>query len=688
MSKPEKEIENKININLDLDKLKKQLNQGQELTKEFSESLKKNIGMTLDEFVKMRGELNKMGVEFKTLEKMTSDIQKAYLEELKKTQAKREEIRKEGKAKEAEIEADFLAKYNKLTDDEKKVGTEKYKELLNEKKTALENHHAEMAVKIKQYDLEIKKEQENAQNLSLDSIRDYYGKIGHIANVGLTKVSEYTKIAIDKINEYLPVNDPAKKAAEGTGELADAAKEQTQKISGNAWTKAAKEITQEYKLGLDQMTKYYDEQQVKITNKYKKKRAELKKQSDELQKPIDALENAEEEKKISDKRIKDIKAELKKINEDRYGWNIKEVRAREREEDKKPAETTGQTTTGQTGGQTTTGQTTDQTTPGQTEGQTTPGQTEGDTTGGNETGEPPVTKPKDPPSDPEEKKAKDEQAEERKKYLEEKLKQEEEHNAALEKIKTESQNKIDELDKHGFKTARDLKEETAKLNQQELDEKAKIEKKKQKLKKQAEKIAYVEGLKEKTVGIINAISSTSEGAAKALAKGPVVGPILAAMITAKGAVEVAILTSQLARYKATASPEKAERGGFLQGRRHRDGGMRIEGTNIEVEGGEFVINRRSTAKNLGLLEYINANDRPLNPTELMEALTSRNATQVKVRHHLEDGGQVPLIETVTQNNNEQLLEAIRQIKLDSRVSVTDILSAQDNYTRVEKWVGF
>ena len=57
---------------------------------------------------------------------------------------------------------------------------------------------------------------------------------------------------------------------------------------------------------------------------------------------------------------------------------------------------------------------------------------------------------------------------------------------------------------------------------------------------------------------------------------------------------------------------KKEKGGLLQGPSHKDGGMPIMGSNIEVEGGEFVVNKNATKKNLGLLNKIN-NDEVIKP---------------------------------------------------------------------------
>lgn len=46
-------------------------------------------------------------------------------------------------------------------------------------------------------------------------------------------------------------------------------------------------------------------------------------------------------------------------------------------------------------------------------------------------------------------------------------------------------------------------------------------------------------------------------------------------------------------------------GGFLKGASHAQGGMPVLGSNIEVEGGEYIINKASTKKYRPLLEYIN-----------------------------------------------------------------------------------
>lgn len=75
---------------------------------------------------------------------------------------------------------------------------------------------------------------------------------------------------------------------------------------------------------------------------------------------------------------------------------------------------------------------------------------------------------------------------------------------------------------------------------------------------------------------------------------------------------------------------RAANGGLLNGPSHANGGMRIYGTNIEVEGGEFVVNKQATKNNIALLETINK--------------IGKN-TIIKPRK-LENGGAIPVIPSV------------------------------------------
>ncbi|SBW07068.1 hypothetical protein [uncultured Dysgonomonas sp.] len=217
-----------------------------------------------------------------------------------------------------------------------------------------------------------------------------------------------------------------------------------------------------------------------------------------------------------------------------------------------------------------------------------------------------------------------------------------------------------------------IKEETEK-KEKELTEK--------KLKKQAEQ-EKIEKLNRKATLIKNigeAIANVAQGATKALSYGPILGPILAAVVTAAGAIQVGIMTKQLAKFAD---------GGLLNGKRHAQGGMRIEGTNIEVEGGEYVINRESTSKNLSLVRYINSQRKELTPTDVTGFFArASQGFELPFQREFAAGGMMPPIETPNTIDNEALIDAIKSIKINSRVAVTDIIRAQENAVQVDRWSG-
>jgi hypothetical protein len=133
---------------------------------------------------------------------------------------------------------------------------------------------------------------------------------------------------------------------------------------------------------------------------------------------------------------------------------------------------------------------------------------------------------------------------------------------------------------------------------------------------------------------------------------------------------------------------KFEDGGLLKGKRHSQGGMRIEGTNMEVEGGEYVINRESTNKNIDLIRYINSQRKELKPTDLDSFFArSLHGVESSFRHAFEQGGQLPVIEPVSNIDNDSLIQAIKTIKIEPKVAVTDIHKVQDSMVSVSGWSG-
>ncbi|GEM_PF-2964376 len=218
-------------------------------------------------------------------------------------------------------------------------------------------------------------------------------------------------------------------------------------------------------------------------------------------------------------------------------------------------------------------------------------------------------------------------------------------------------------------------EKNQQLAQQEQNlakEKEKAEKEKEKKEKQIKK-------SEISQNIIQGIANTALGVTKAWSLGPFIGPVMAAIVGAAGAIQVGVMTKQLA---------KLEDGGLLKGKRHSQGGMRIEGTNIEVEGGEYVINRESTDKNLALVRYINSHRKELTAKDL-DSFFSKASTgyEPPFRTMFASGGQMPAISNPNTINNEALVEAIQSIKITPKVAVTDIIRVQDEMAEVQGWSG-
>lgn len=211
------------------------------------------------------------------------------------------------------------------------------------------------------------------------------------------------------------------------------------------------------------------------------------------------------------------------------------------------------------------------------------------------------------------------------------------------------------------------------------NEEAQLNEKKAKKQKEQEKIEKLNRKATLIKNIGEATSNVAQGVTKALSYGPFLGPVLAAIVAAAGAVQIGIMTKQLVKFAD---------GGLLNGKRHSQGGMRIEGSNIEVEGGEYVVNRESTSKNLGLVRYINSERRELKPTDI-ESFFARSSQgfEPSFRRMFEDGGQLPAVDPNSSIDNEALIYAIKNIRIEPRVAVTDIHKVQDTMVSVDGWTG-
>lgn len=249
----------------------------------------------------------------------------------------------------------------------------------------------------------------------------------------------------------------------------------------------------------------------------------------------------------------------------------------------------------------------------------------------------------------------------------------------------ESDNKLKSLDEE-YKNSRGgrsliIQQQIAdemQANTQLVNQEKQLAKEKEKQEKEVAKKEKQQKKAQIMSDIVSGVANTALAITSALTVKPFpLGVVLAAVAGAMGAVQVGVMTKQLS---------KLEDGGLLNGKRHSQGGMRIEGTNIEVEGGEYVINRESTAKNIGLIRYINSQRKELTPDDINSHFSTGSAGyEPPFKKMFETGGQLPNIENTVTVDNGAIVEAIESIDLEPVVSVTDINTVQKGVVKVDDW---
>ena len=224
---------------------------------------------------------------------------------------------------------------------------------------------------------------------------------------------------------------------------------------------------------------------------------------------------------------------------------------------------------------------------------------------------------------------------------------------------------------------RKAQEQSIEKEKQLTEEKKKQAQKQEQLKKQQDALEKKRRQQEKRASIIQATINTFAAVSNALAVQPwFVGLALSGVALGLGMANVAQIASQ----------QYAD-GGLLKGKRHSQGGMKIQGTNMEVEGGEYVTNRASTNANLPLLEYINSNRRTLTKDDLIRFYDNGKTTLINrpMQTKFEEGGQLPQLSVDVKSlmNNAQAQQDDRPLV----VSVVDIVNQTENLRQVRVLAG-
>ena len=210
-----------------------------------------------------------------------------------------------------------------------------------------------------------------------------------------------------------------------------------------------------------------------------------------------------------------------------------------------------------------------------------------------------------------------------------------------------------------------------------LAEEQKIAKQKEQNQKKQDALEKKRREQEKKNSIVQATINTFTAMTNALAVQPwFVGLALSAVALAMGMAQVANIKKQ-----------KYADGGLLNGKSHKQGGIPVGNTGIEVEGNEYVVNKKSTEKNLPLIEYINSNRRTLTRDDLVTFFDNGKQSLVnkKVRAKYADGGQLPEVGEIDVKSliNYEPEQDTRPIQ----VQVVDIINATDNVRQVQTMAG-
>ena len=216
-----------------------------------------------------------------------------------------------------------------------------------------------------------------------------------------------------------------------------------------------------------------------------------------------------------------------------------------------------------------------------------------------------------------------------------------------------------------------------------LAQEKRMEKEREKLDAKREKLEYDNEMRKwnqsKLTAAINAALAISSAAVNSW---PIPAVPMIAAATAMGAAQMAAIIAN--------KPRKYAEGGLLEGRSHAQGGIPVGNTGIEVEGKEYIINKRTTMKNVDVLNFVNSKKRKLTIDDFIDFYTkgskvSRNVSSMRAR--FEDGGQLPTIRTDIELNSRLIDTMEKYSERPVQVEVVDIINKSDDVRRVQTLAG-
>ena len=211
-----------------------------------------------------------------------------------------------------------------------------------------------------------------------------------------------------------------------------------------------------------------------------------------------------------------------------------------------------------------------------------------------------------------------------------------------------------------------------------LAQEKKMEKEREKLDKKKQQLEYENEMRKWRQSILTAAVNTALAISSAAVNTwPVPAIPMMAAAGVAGAVQMAAVLAN--------KPKKYAEGGLLEGRSHAQGGIPVGNTGIEVEGKEYIINKRTTMQNVDVLDFVNSKKRKLTIDDFIDFYTkgskvSRNVSSMRAK--FEDGGQLPTIRTDIELNSRLVDTMERYSERPVQVEVVDIINKADDVRRV------
>ena len=221
-------------------------------------------------------------------------------------------------------------------------------------------------------------------------------------------------------------------------------------------------------------------------------------------------------------------------------------------------------------------------------------------------------------------------------------------------------------------------QETDALKKQQI-EKEKIQKKEDALKKKQDALEKKRKQQQKQQSLINAIVNTALGVTQALsAYPPPTSWILASAVGALGAVQIATISSQ-----------KYAQGGVLDGPSHSQGGIKVPTKRgiAEVEGNEFITNKKTTTHNTEMLYYINSIKRKITREDMEKFFDGKGKVSIPASHSLKYAQGGTMAELTDFNLKNQIQNQQEQPEIRVVAQITDIASQLDNYNQIRVLAG-